>query len=453
MAISSEKLLSELIAIVGVDNVRAQGETGFAPWYPVAIKARQAGSALPAPLAVASPASTAEVAALTLYCRAESLALLPIGGASNTVGSTVPGNAPTVALDLSRLGSVAWDETALSVTAGAGVVLASMEETLNRHAYTLSSLPQSAQIATVGGAVATEAFGVFAAGYGGMRDMTLAIEAVLPDGSVCTTSAHGAATRALHHNLIGTEGAFGIITAATLTIRPQPEVRAWCAFAFPRFDDAADALRLVYRSDARPACVRLLDAASAKSAFTEQVPQGNALLLLGVEGSEIVQTGQYQTVFAVCQNVGGMSVPTVDGDAWYEAARYRTGDFAANARPGAITDIVSIWADWGQVAALYRAVIESLAPETDELSVQIGYANPHGAALDIHFVAETASPMDAVARHGRLLTVLQEIALSLGANVAHHYGTGRTSPAAQDVPAGQSRRAWADAEGGAVFGG
>jgi len=438
MAIVSEKYLTELAAQFGTENVLPgdSDANGFTGWYPLAIKNRQAGLVLPFPFAVVSPASTEEVAALVTYCRAASLGLLVVGGASNTVGSTMPDrNAPTIALNLSRLDSVAWDENALSVTAGAGVVLASLEETLNRHQYTLGSLPQSAQIATVGGAVSTEAFGTFAAGYGGMRSNTIMLEAVLPDGSIVQTSAQGAATRALHHLLIGTESAFGVITSATLVIRPQPEVRAWCAFSFARFEDAADALRLVYRSDARPVCVRLFDANAAALSFATQVPVGNALLLLGVEGSEIVQTGQYQTVFAVCQQVGGVSVP-IDGDAWYENTRFRTSDYATNARPDSLTDIVSVWVSWTQISAFHRVAMDTLASDTSDTSAQIGYANPHGAALDIRFVCETMSPTDALARYERLLTTLQEVARSHGANVAHHYGIG------------QSRRAWADAERG-----
>ncbi|MBC7808052.1 MAG: FAD-binding oxidoreductase, partial [Akkermansiaceae bacterium] len=330
-----------------------------------------------------------------------------------------------------------WDETGLCVTAGAGVVLADLEETLSRHQYTLGSLPQSARIATVGGAVATEAFGLFAAGYGGMRENTLALEAVLPGGEVIRTSASGAASRTFHHLLIGTEGAFGIVTSATLAIRPVPEVRAWCAFAFGTFADAADALRLIYRSDARPAFVRLFDAAAARERFAGVVPGGNVLLLLGVEGSEIVQTGQYQTVFAVCKQVGGEEV-AVDGDAWYESDRFRTDAFAANGRSGAIADVISVYTPWSSANAVYRALSDGLQADVCALTTQIGYATPHGVALDMLFVAETASPEDAIARHGRVLQNAREIALTHGANVAHHYGVG------------VARAGWADAERGSA---
>lgn len=438
--LNDTSLFAEIVARFGNDSVRSVDSSGaetFTGWYPVAVKQRQAGETTSPLLALVSPANAREVSDLSKWAKEKQVSIVPVGGGSNTVGSTLPKtNQATIAMSLSRLDSVDWDETGLSVTAGAGVVLADLEETLNRHQYTLGSLPQSARIATVGGAIATESFGLLAAGYGGIRENTIALEAVLLDGEIVRTSANGAATRPLHHLLIGTEGAFGIITSATLAIRPLPEVRAWCAFAFGTFADALDTLRLVYRSDARPAGLRFFDATAAREKFADVMPNGTSLLLFSVEGSEIVQTGQYQTIFAVCKQVGGTEVP-VDGDEWYESERFRTDAFAANGRPGAIADILSVYAPWSSLNAVYRVLSEALRPDVTELSTQIGYATAHGAALDMRFVAETASPQDAIARHERILQNAQEVALTHGAHVAHHYGIGI------------ARRQWANVEGGA----
>ncbi|MBC7805097.1 MAG: FAD-binding oxidoreductase, partial [Akkermansiaceae bacterium] len=192
-------LLAEIVTRFGGDSVRSADDSGaetFTGWYPVAVKRRQAGDKTPTLRAVVSPANTQEVSDLLKWADDRDVSVVPVGGGSNTVGSTLPeANRVTVAVDLSRLDSVTWDETGLCVTAGAGVILANLEETLSRHQYTLGSLPQSARIATVGGAIATEAFGLFAAGYGGTRENTLALEAVLPNGEVIRTSASGAASR------------------------------------------------------------------------------------------------------------------------------------------------------------------------------------------------------------------------------------------------------------------
>lgn len=433
--------LNELVTLLGAENV-IQGEsaqdTSFSTWSPLSLKARQAGVPSAGFIAIASPGSTAEVAAVVTWANRNGVQLLPIGGASSTVGSTqaMGYDKPLVAVRLSRLNNIAWDETSLMVTVGAGVVLADLEEQLNAHAYTLGSLPQSARLATVGGAVATEAFGLFAAGYGSQRDLTLALDAVLLSGEVVQTNASGAAGRALHHLLIGTEGAFGIVTSVTLTMRSLPEVRAWCSFAFAKASDAMDALRLVYRSDARPTCVRFFDPSAARAKFPANgILPGYSVLLFGFEGSEIVQTGHYQTAYAVCQQVGGTEAG-IDGDAWFETERYRTDAFAANGRPGSIADVVSVYVPWSVIPTVYTALQETLTPLCTSVTAQIGWADAHGAALDIRFEVDAGTPEAAITRHTQILRSTQVTAQETGARIAHHYGIGPT------------RQAWADAERG-----
>ena len=433
--------LNELVALLGAENVvlgESAHATSFSTWCPPVLKSRQAGITSEGFVAILSPGDTADVAALVTWANRNGACLLSIGGASSTVGSTqvAVADRPVIAVRLSRLNTISWDETSLTVTVGAGVLLADLEEQLNAHAYTLGSLPQSARLATVGGAVATEAFGLFATGYGGQRDLTLALEAVLPTGEIITTNTSGAAGRVFHHLLIGTEGEFGIITSATLAMHPLPEVRAWCSFAFAKASDAIDALRLVYRSDSRPTCVRFLDPSAVKEKFPANgILPGHSVLLFGFEGSEIVQTGHYQIAYAVCQQVGGTEAG-IDGDNWFETERYRTDTFAANGRPGGIADVISVYASWSALPATYTTLQTAITPLCTSVAAQIGWADAHGAALDIRVEADAVTPEAAITRHAQILRAAQDVATETGARVAHHYGIGPT------------RQAWADAERG-----
>lgn len=91
----------------------------------------------------------------------------------------------------------------------------------------------------IGGNLATNAGGIGVLRYGNARDLCLGIEAVLPDGSVLSELAplHKNNTGYdLRHLLIGSEGTLGIITAATLKLKPRdPEaVTAFLALRSPR---------------------------------------------------------------------------------------------------------------------------------------------------------------------------------------------------------------------------
>jgi alkyldihydroxyacetonephosphate synthase len=376
-----------------------------------------------------SPADTDEVAALVRWANETRTPLYPVGGASNTVDASAPERPGGVAVELSRLDSLTWDEEALLVHAGAGLNLGVVEERLNAHEYTLGHYPQSLHLLTVGGAVATNAIGLLSGRYGRQSDLTLALTAVLPNGDVMRTSAPplGSAAFDLHRLFIGTEGAFGIITEATLAMRAVPEVRAWVAFTFARWEDAADALRLIHRSDSRPACARLLDTdAAADVAQRHHLPPGHPLLLLAFEGDELAQTGQYQLAYAVCQQIGGAAHPSEVGEAWFEARRASSGVWSANARPGGVADVLALSAPWSSLKALYGAVGDALRPFAVRLTGEVAHAGPHGAALEFsgEAQAEPSTPEAARALHSRLLEAGLTACRAHGGAVAHHYGVG-----------------------------
>jgi FAD/FMN-containing dehydrogenase len=91
---------------------------------------------------------------------------------------------------------------------------------------------------TIGGNLATNAGGIQVLRYGNARDLCLGIEAVLPSGDILSELDPLRKNNTgydLRHLLIGSEGTLGIITAATLVLKPQdPEtVTALCAIASP----------------------------------------------------------------------------------------------------------------------------------------------------------------------------------------------------------------------------
>ena len=408
------EILDALTTLLGPENVQTSAEARAAAsrsWSPRYTKAKMASNAAVVD-AVALPNDTDAVIATVRWANANGVSLIPVGGGSNTVG----GRQGQVAVDLSHLQTVRWDEESLLVHVGAGCALGALEDQVNAHDYTLGFLPQSLHLATVGGAVASNAVGLFSGRYGRMRDLTAGLEVVLPNGSrIQTNSAPGAnAAFDLHDLFIGSEGTLGIITEVSLRMRPVPEVRAWTAFTFPTFGEAVDALRLIYRSDSRPAAIRLMD--------SDSVP----LLLLAFEGDELAQTGPYQIAYAVCQKIGGTAQPAEMGEKWFDAERGRTDWLAPNARPGGLADIFAVSASWSGVKSLYEAVRAAVSPLVTHLDIQISHAHPTGAALTIGFQAqsETPSPDSALHLYERIAGAALSAVIEAGGSVAHHYGVG-----------------------------
>ncbi|MGE8355387.1 MAG: FAD-binding oxidoreductase, partial [Microvirgula sp.] len=205
------------------------------------------------PLAVALPATTTQVAALVQLSRDTGTPLVPQGGNTGTVGGATPdASGRALVIALRRMNSVrAIDRDNATLTAEAGCTLAEVQAAAAGHGllYPLSLASEGS--CQIGGNLAANAGGLAVLRYGNTRELTLGIEAVLPDGQVIH------ALKGLRKNnsgfdakqlFIGTEGVFGIITAATLKLYPQPNARAT---ALVGIDSPAAAVALLHELHGR----------------------------------------------------------------------------------------------------------------------------------------------------------------------------------------------------------
>lgn len=187
---------------------------------------------------VVRPASTGEVAAVVRLCQEHQVALVPQGGNTGLCGGSIPDASGTqIVLSLTRMTSIrALDTANDTVTVEAGVILARLQEAAAQ-AGRLFPLSLGAEgSCTVGGNLATNAGGTAVLRYGNMRELTLGLEVVLPDGQIWN-GLRGLRKDNTGYDLkqlyIGAEGTLGIITAAVLKLYPAIRCRAtaWAALA------------------------------------------------------------------------------------------------------------------------------------------------------------------------------------------------------------------------------
>ena len=77
-------------------------------------------------------------------------------------------------------------------------------------------------------------------------------------------SATGPETREM---LVGSEGAFGVITEATMRLHPIQSRRAFRSYLFSTFAEGLDACRRLLQSSIRPAVLRLSDETETQLSF------------------------------------------------------------------------------------------------------------------------------------------------------------------------------------------
>jgi glycolate oxidase len=151
----------------------------------------------------------------------------------------------------------------------AGVVNADLDRAAAQHQLMYAPDPSSYQTCTIGGNLATNAGGLRCVKYGVTRDSVLGLEVVLADGRVLQTgrrTVKGVAGYDLTSLFVGSEGTLGLITAATVRLRPRPSQPPVTVLgSFPSLAAAAAAVAAVVEAGLTPSLLELLDRATLRA--------------------------------------------------------------------------------------------------------------------------------------------------------------------------------------------
>ena len=257
------------------------------------------------PLAVALPESTEEVAAIVQACVKHDVAFLPRGAGTGLSGGALA--AGSLLISTARLNQIhEIDVKNRLAWVGPGVVNARLSRAVAGDGLHYAPDPSSQGACTIGGNVAENSGGPHTLKYGVTTNHVLALEVVLPDGSVVMLG--GPAADAPGYDLVGvfvgSEGTFGIATNILVRLTPLPEgVKTILAI----FDRAADACRAVTEILARrvlPAAMEMMDQKTMR-AVEQHIHAGlpldaAAVLLVEVDGLADDLEMQAERVLEAC---------------------------------------------------------------------------------------------------------------------------------------------------------
>lgn len=277
------------------------------------------------PDVVVFPRSEAEVLRTLEWCDANNAAAIPYGGGSSVVGGVEPrlggSHAGAVSIDLGRLDRVVEiDRVSRAARIQAGVLGPDLEDQLRPHGLTLRHFPQSFELSTLGGWIATRSGGHFATLYTHIDDFVEAMRVITPAGTLETRRLPGSGAGPSPDRLfIGSEGVLGIIVEAWMRLQDRPRFRASVPVTFADFHKAVGAVRQISQSGLHPSNCRLLDAGEALMAGAGDGE--HAVLLLAFESADHALDAWMERALECCGDHGGQFPPG--------AARTRTGDAAS----------------------------------------------------------------------------------------------------------------------------
>ena len=225
------------------------------------------------PAAVAVPSSTELLAATVKLCRSHGAPMIPRGAGSGCVGGVLA-STNSVVISTERLSGLRWlDPVDCLAAFGAGTMGIDAENRVRQDGFTIGHWPQSIEISSVGGWVATRASGQYSTAYGNIEDVVYSVEAVLPDGSIyrSRSTPRASAGPDLRELLLGSEGTLGVITEVTFSLRPLPDPGVRQAFHFKDMSAGIEAVRSVIVPGWRPPVVRLYDAGESRRHFRDHL--------------------------------------------------------------------------------------------------------------------------------------------------------------------------------------
>jgi glycolate oxidase FAD binding subunit len=238
---------------------------------------------------VQTPQDEAELTALVEEADRTGQALVTEGsGTKRHWGPAAPAGARRICLrGLERV--IAYEPADMILCVQAGARLRDVQRTLAAHNQWLPLDPPYAE-ATIGGILATNASGPRRLGHGTVKDLLLGVRVVGARGG--TTKSGGRVVKNvsgydLHRLQVGAFGSLGVIVEANFRVCARPEVSAIWALSCVDLGAAHRLLLEVSQSPLTPVALEALDAAEASllRARTSGLPPGEALALVGIEGT------------------------------------------------------------------------------------------------------------------------------------------------------------------------
>jgi glycolate oxidase len=214
------------------------------------------------PLAVALPTQTSEVSTLVRLAAEHRVPVVPRGAGTGLSGGAagIEGALTIAFTQMNRILEI--DPGNLVAVVQPGIINAELKRAVAERGLFYAPDPASYEMCSIGGNLGTNAGGLCCVKYGQTRDSVLGLEVVLADGSVMRTGGKNVkdvAGYALTHLMVGSQGTLGLITEATLRLRPAPPPKATMLAFFPSLESAGDAVAGMTAAGIQPVTLELMD--------------------------------------------------------------------------------------------------------------------------------------------------------------------------------------------------
>jgi alkyldihydroxyacetonephosphate synthase len=404
------------------------------------------------PDGVAYPTSDDNVRDLFAYAQRSGARLIPFGGGTSVVGhiNPHPSDQLILTIDLSRMNRlIDLDTISQLATFEAGVCGPDLERQLKEHGCTLGHFPQSWELSTLGGWIATRSSGQQSYHYGRIEDLFAGGHTETPQGPIdLPPLPASAAGPDLRHLLLGSEGRYGIITRAIVRVLRLPEYEAFHAIFFHDWSSGANAVREIVQAGIPVSMLRLSNAQetevtlalSGKDQLVGLADRGlrlfkydedRALLICGVTGSRALTRFALNEAKSMARKYGGFAVGTTIGHLWRKS-RFLS-PYLRNTlwEQGYALDTVETALPWSKVestaVAIQAAIHNALQPfnERPLVFAHLSHVYADGASIYTTYLwRRSADPDRTLAQWHAMKHAASQVILANGGTISHQHGVG-----------------------------
>ncbi len=297
--------IKDLIQIVGEKNVRTDEIECLC--YSRDLSVHEA-----VPDVVVFAGTTEEISRILALANQKKIPVTPRGAGTSAVGGALAAKGG-ILLDLSKMKSILEiDKENGYVIVEPGVICNVLNAAL-APTHFFPPDPGSANLASLGGMVSTNASGNRAVKYGTTKNYVLGLEVVLPDGRIINTGSVLGKTSSgydLTQLFTNAEGTLGVITKIILKILPMPE---YIAFAEARFSsnlDAGKAVREILTSGIALSSCEILDKVTidvVNKAMGLNIPDHvGCLLFIEIDGNKKAVQENIEKINRICEANHGL---------------------------------------------------------------------------------------------------------------------------------------------------
>jgi len=255
------------------------------------------------------PYSAQEISQILQLSNEKRIPVYPVGAASGMTGGALPLHGG-ISLNMNRINRIIEiDEANMISTVEPGVIIADLQNEVEKLGLFYPPDPASNTFSTMGGSVAECSGGLRGVKYGVTKDYVIALEVVLPTGEIIHTGSKTLKSVTgydLTKLFIGSEGTLGIFTTITVKLIPLPEKIETILALFKSITDATDTVSSIIASKIVPRALEFIDEEAIKAVRlykdSGSIKETKAMLLIEVDGPVETVHRDALRIMNICKN-------------------------------------------------------------------------------------------------------------------------------------------------------